>query len=105
MRIGMKAIMFSSVLQMCIILFMAIGAYAEKSIAVLNLKSEQLKPGDCIAVTNYITSELRKAPGYRIIAWDDVTKMLEHRLANRRWGATMKNASPRSAAHSGWIIS
>ena len=64
----------------------ATNSQAEKSIAVLNLKSDQLKPTDCISVTNYITTELQKNPGYRIMAWDDVAKILEHKAGIQALG-------------------
>ncbi len=65
---------------------MFLSAFGEKSIAVMNLRSEELRPTDCIAVTNYLTTELQKIKGYRILAWDDVTNMLEHQAGKQALG-------------------
>jgi ankyrin repeat protein/TolB-like protein len=62
------------------------GVQAKKSIAVLNLKSDQLSPTTCISVTNLISTELQTYPGFRIIAWDDVTKILEHQAGKQALG-------------------
>ena len=65
---------------------LSVAAWAEKSIAVLNLRSDQLKPADCISVTNFITNELQKVQGFRVLAWDDVTKMLELQAGKQALG-------------------
>ncbi|MFW6245611.1 MAG: AgmX/PglI C-terminal domain-containing protein [Fibrobacterota bacterium] len=68
-----------AVLLYAAILISVSHATEEKAVAVFDVKSEQLKPGECGAVTNAVTSELRKIPGFRILAWDEVTKILKHR--------------------------
>ncbi len=79
----------SMALTLCLILFSGVFfiSNAEKSIAVMNMRSEQIGPTDCIVVTNYLTTELQRIPGYRILAWDDVTSMLEHQAGTQALGA------------------
>lgn len=62
------------------------GACAQISIAVLNIRSAQLEEQDCIVVTNFMTAELQKVPGHRVLAWDDVAKMLEHQAGKQALG-------------------
>lgn len=59
------------------IMILTCAVFSQKSVAVLNIRSDQLESGDCISVTNHLTSELQKVEGYRILSWDDVTRMLE----------------------------
>ena len=61
-----------------ILLLLPFSLYAQKSIAVMNIQSAEVRPSNCIAITNYMTSELNRFVEYRIISWDDVSKMLEH---------------------------
>ena len=68
------------------LLWSAPAGAVEKSVAVLNIKSAQIKAEDCIAVTNFMTTELQKIPGYKVLAWDDVTKMLEHEAGKQQLG-------------------
>ncbi len=44
----------------------------------MNIQSARLDPEDCVAITNYMTTELYEIPGYRVISWNDVSQMLEH---------------------------
>lgn len=66
-----------AVLLCAAILISVSQATEEKTVAVFDVKSERLKPGECGAVTNTIASELRKIPGFRILPWEEVTKMLK----------------------------
>jgi len=76
-----------TIVWMCFFVMVCAGtSFAQKSVAVLNLKSDKISATDCIAVTNYMTTEMRKVPGFRIIAWDDVTKMLEHESGKQALG-------------------
>lgn len=61
-------------------------AAAQRSVAVLTIKSSQLSEDDCIALTNYMTVELQRVRGAKVLAWDDVTKMLEHQSASQALG-------------------
>lgn len=54
-------------------------SYAGKSVAVMNIQSAEVDPANCIAITNYMTSELNRISDYRVISWDDVNKILEHK--------------------------
>ncbi len=58
-------------------------AFSQKSVAVLNVRSDQLEPGDCILVTDYLTTELKKVKGYSVLCRDDVARMLEYRAGKQ----------------------
>jgi ankyrin repeat protein len=58
-------------------LFCAIGAQAAHSLAVLDIKGDQIKPSDRITLTDYVTTEVGNIPGYRAIARDAVAKAIE----------------------------
>ncbi|KMQ49365.1 hypothetical protein CHISP_3722 [Chitinispirillum alkaliphilum] len=74
----MKFKTINSVLILTAILLLAHDTYARKSAAVLNIKSSHISAEDGIAISSYMTTELQKNPNFRILAWDDVSKILEH---------------------------
>ena len=52
----------------------------------MNIQSARLDPEDCVAITNYMTTELYEVPGYRVISWSDVSQMLEHQAGMQIFG-------------------
>ena len=76
-----------TILSITILLILSFSSYAaQKSIAVMNIQSAEVDPSNCIAITNYMTSELNRLLDYRIISWDDVNKMLEHHAGLQAMG-------------------
>lgn len=67
-----------------IICFLVSLSWGQKSVAVLNVKSSQLGAEDCIVVTNFITAEMQNVSGYQILAWDDISSMLEHQAGKQQ---------------------
>lgn len=59
---------------------------AEKSVAVLNIKSSKIEKSDLATITNYVTTELSRQTEYKVIAWDDIEKMLEHEAGKQMLG-------------------
>ena len=74
----MKFMTSNSVLFLTAILLSVSSIHARKSAAVLNIKSSHISIEDGIAISSYMTTELQKNPHYRILSWDDVSKILEH---------------------------
>ena len=73
-------------LSLTFLLLLVFTPHAQKSIAVMNIQSAEVDPANCIAITNYMTSELNRLVEYRIISWDDVSKMLEHHAGLQAMG-------------------
>jgi formylglycine-generating enzyme required for sulfatase activity len=58
----------------------------DQSIAVLNVRSDQLAGGDLLTLTEAITTELNSHGGYRVFGWNDVSQMLEHKAGKQALG-------------------